>query len=138
VSYLQQFTTTEAETTKELAGESFRVLSFDREETLSAWCDLVRWKPPRILFPSAVARSEGSDVAFLESEVARHILAGAQRIETTDATGYTVYRFRSGSVENHYLMACVFAWRIAEHVRGRRVSPREIGLVGRRTTGQFV
>lgn len=137
VSYLQQFSSAEGVSAKVLAGESFPVLTFDREDTLSEWCDLVRHKPPRISFPWAVARQDGAYVAFLESDVACHILAGAQRIETTDTAGYTVHRFRSGSVENHYFMACVFAWRIAEHVRRRYVSPREIGLVGRRVTEEL-
>jgi len=135
VSYLQQFASAEREDTKPLAGESFRVLSFEREETLGAWCDLVRRKPPRLIFPRTVDQTHES--SFLESDVARHILTGAQRAESTDRTGHTVYRFRGGAVENHYFMASVFAWRIAGHMCGRQVSAEDIALVGQRVTEEL-
>ena len=128
IAFLQQFGPTEAEKVKPLAGEAFHVLAFEREETLGAWCDLVRRMPPGILFPRAVENTD-----FLASDVVRHILAGAQRVEAADATGGTVLRFRSGAVENHWFMACVFAWRIMEHLCGRRIGPGDIGLVGERT-----
>jgi len=139
VAWLQQFSAADAAKAKELAGESFRVLAFEREETLAEWCDLVRRRPPRLVFPreAASSRTDPTPVPFLESDVARHILAGSQRTEEADAAGYTVYRFRSGPVENHYFMASVFAWRIAEHLCTRRVSPAELTLLGRRATDEL-
>jgi hypothetical protein len=128
VGYLQRFSESEGERVKIQVNRAFRVLSFDREETLGEWCDLVRRGSKYVTFPGTV---QGS--AFQESELARHILAGAQRIEAQDTSGLTVYRFRSGAVENHWFMACVFAWRIAEHLYGRRVLAGDIGLVGERT-----
>ncbi len=130
ITFLQRFSSSEGEKAKVQVNALYRVLSFDREETLGAWCDLVRRGPQHVTFPQAV-----DGIPFAESVPARHILAGACRIEARDGNGLTVYRFRSGSVENHWFMASVFAWRIAEHMRGRRVRVDEIRLVGRTRTG---
>ena len=129
VAYLQQFTQDERVKSKLFGNETFRILAFDREDTLGEWCDLVRRGTTHVRFPQETGGS-----TFVDSEVARHILAGAQRTETIDGNGQTVSRFRGGAVENHYLMAAVFAWRITAHVHGRHVGPRDVGLIGKRAT----
>lgn len=125
IAYLQRFATADAETITSQAEREYRVLSFDREETLAEWCDVVKRGPVHVLLPGII----GSE-AFADSAPARHILAGAQRIEVSDRAGQTVYRFRSGALENHYFMAAVFAWRIAEHLHGRRFEAGDVGLIG--------
>ena len=129
ITFLQRFSSSEGEKAKMQVNALYRVLSFDREETLGAWCDLVRRGPRHVTFPKSA-----DGVPFTESAPARHILTGACRIEAREGNGLTVHRFRSGSVENHWFMASVFAWRIAEHQRGRRVRVDEIRLVGERVT----
>ncbi len=128
ISYLQRFSASEGEMLKFQVNAEYRVLSFDREDTLGEWCDLVKRGTAEIALPATV---DGR--TFAQSDVARHILAGAQRMESTDSVGQTVYRFRSGAVENHYFMACAFAWRIAEHLYSRRVDARDVGLLGERS-----
>jgi len=124
VAMMQQFTAADYARRKTLAGETFGVLSFDREDTLGAWCDHVRMSPPRVLFPRFV---EG--MPFVESAPGRHILTGAQRMEV-EQDGFTIHRFRGGGVDNHYFMACVFAWRMWAHsARGWR-EREDISLVG--------
>jgi hypothetical protein len=131
IACLQQFGATERDRAKKLAGEVFRAMSFDREDTLGAWCDHVRMAPPRVRFPHTV-----NGVPFLESEPARQILTGAQRTETFH-NGMTARRFRGGRAENHYFMACVFAWRICAHERGGRVPANGIRLVGSTATQEL-
>ena len=135
-SYLQEFGRIESNRSKAIADEHFRIMVFNREETLAEWCDLLLKEPRSVLFPEQIPYSgnKGDVVHFSDSIVARHILNGAQRTESRDTRGFTELRFRSGQLENHYLMAAVFAWRIARCLHGRSVLSDDINVIGDRST----
>jgi len=110
-AWLQEFKTSENETQKELEGETFDRLEFDRETTLEHFCDRV--KALSIRFPV-----QWHSMPFAHSEPAQHILAGSQKEEARDRMGITIRKFRSGGVQNHWFMASVFSMHAASRAAG--------------------
>jgi len=108
---LQEFKAVEKESEKDLEGERFDRMEFEREDTLEHFCDRV--KASTILFPD---RWQG--VPFAQSEPGSHILTGSQKDESAGRLGLTVRKFRSGSVLNHYFMSSVFAMHVATRAVG--------------------
>ena len=124
---LQEFTEGRTgEDVKDLDGETFQRIAMPREDSVGSLCDQIA--RGAALFPESW---EGGP--FAESLPGQHIMTGSQRVEQADRHGLTVLRFRSGAVENHYLMACVFAAGMARRqmarlgdVRYARVSDQEL------------
>ena len=103
VAALQEFTDHRVgEDVKELDGETFRRISMPREDSIGSLCDQITGSG--VLFPA-----QWDGLPFVESEPGQHLLTGSQRVEKTDRNGLRGLKFRWGNVENHYLMACVFA-----------------------------
>ena len=124
IAFLQEFGAKEGRTEKVLDGERFRRLTMEREDAVSGLCDRV--KACSVLFPD---RWDGTP--FSDSVPGKHLLTGSQRVETTDRHGMEMLRFRSGSVENHYLMAMVFACHVASREIGREDGVHEVRVVKR-------
>ena len=119
-SWMQEFRRKdEAQDEKELDGEKFRKLVFERDETAEHFCDQV--KARKVWLPAIV---DGMD--FLQSSPGQHFLAGSQKEERRDSNGITHLRFRAGSVENHHFMAAVFAHRICRWMTARTIRVTEI------------
>lgn len=118
-AYLQEFRADEGEKDKEFEGEVFNRLQMEREDIISHFFDRVTGGS--IWFPE---KCEGLD--FHQSTPGRHILKGAEKEEKTDRNGLTVRKFRSGNVENHYLMSSVFGMAIAQRMHGRSDAVNEV------------
>lgn len=120
VAWLQSFRRVDQkEDEKELAGEVFPTMIFEREEALEHFCDEV--KGGRIWFPES-----WQETPFLKSEPCRHIITGSGKEEVRTAHDKTVLAFRGGSVANHWMMASVFATTIARRQMGREVAIHEV------------
>jgi hypothetical protein len=120
-AWMQEFRRgAEAEDAKTLEGEQFPKLSMERELVIENFCDRV--KAAAEGKPGATFPETWDGVPYAQSAPARHIVTGSQREEKTDANGIPVLRFRSGRVENHWLMACVFAHAASQRIGSRGIS----------------
>ncbi len=120
-AWLQEFRAKETEELKELGDERFDRLVFEREETIEHFFD--RIKSGHVWFPQ---QWEGAP--FEKSAPGRHLLTGSQKEDKTDRHGIPVRKFRSGSVQNHYMMACVFADVVARRNVGLETAIHEVRI----------
>jgi hypothetical protein len=90
-------------------GQTYKVISQDREQALDAYCDLFTPELPKIIFPERMIEADGSEVDFEDSTFAIHHLIGSQKDEVDDLRlGKKVFRFKK-NVENHYFHAGNYA-----------------------------